>query len=147
MTPSPGIEPRPHRWKASAQTLRQPCSPKAEGSLVCPLGNTSDVNTANPVYTGFTGSIQCAVNTSRGSQSFSDLNSLSRNRLTQSNVTALPGNAFPCANPYGSSFPSGNQALTAKKLFFDLWFHQPDERADLKSTFTPRTFLVMFECF
>ena len=45
------------------------------------------------------------------------------------------------------SFNSGNQALTAKKLFFDLWFYQPDEWADLKSTFNPRTFLVMFECF
>ena len=30
---------------------------------------------------------------------------------------------------------SGNPALTAKKLFFDLCFYQPDERADLKSTF------------
>ena len=45
------------------------------------------------------------------------------------------------------SFNSGNQALKAKKLFFDLWFYQPDERADLKSTFNPRTFCVMFECF
>ena len=33
------------------------------------------------------------------------------------------------------SFNSGNPALTAKKLFFDLWFYLPDERADLKSTF------------
>ena len=27
MTPSPGIEPGPHWWEASALTLRQPCSP------------------------------------------------------------------------------------------------------------------------
>ena len=33
------------------------------------------------------------------------------------------------------SFNSENQALTAKKLFFDLWFYQPDERVHLKSTF------------
>ena len=31
------------------------------------------------------------------------------------------------------SFNSGKQALTVKKLIFDLWFYQPsDERADLK---------------
>ena len=29
MTPSSGIEPVPYWWKASAQTLRQPCSPHA----------------------------------------------------------------------------------------------------------------------
>ena len=27
MTPSPGIEPGPHWWKASDLSLRQPCSP------------------------------------------------------------------------------------------------------------------------
>ena len=29
MTPSPGIEPGPHWWEASALPLRQPCSPTA----------------------------------------------------------------------------------------------------------------------
>ena len=29
MTPSPGIEPGPHWWEASAQPLRHPCSPDA----------------------------------------------------------------------------------------------------------------------
>ena len=27
MMPSPGIEPGPHWWEASAQPLRHPCSP------------------------------------------------------------------------------------------------------------------------
>ena len=40
------------------------------------------------------------------------------------------------------------KSLTAKKLFFDLWFYQPDERADLKSTFLKSAdFPGMFECF
>ena len=30
MTPSPGIEPGPHWWEASAQPLRHPCSPGGE---------------------------------------------------------------------------------------------------------------------
>ena len=68
------------------------------------------MNTANPVYTGFTGSIQCAVNPPSGSHTFGDLDSLSRNRPTQPNVT-LPGNAFPKANPYGSNFPSTSHPI------------------------------------
>ena len=33
MTPSPGIEPGPHWWEASAQPLRHPCSPGIGGSF------------------------------------------------------------------------------------------------------------------
>ena len=87
-----------------------------ERSLICPLGNAMNVYTANPVYTGFTGSIQCAVNPPSGSYSFDDLDSLSRNRPTQPNVT-LPGNVFPMVNPFASNFPNTSHPIVQPSVF------------------------------
>ena len=44
-------------------------------------------------------------------------------------------------------FQQRNQALTAKKLSFDLRFYQSDERVDLKSTVNSRSSSVILQCF
>ena len=76
----------------------QRCSTKAN-SLISFPGNSSNVNTANP---GFSGSIHTPANPASGSNTFNDFNGLSRNETMQPNVT-LPGNAFLMTNPYSSS--------------------------------------------
>ena len=38
MTPSPGIEPEPHGWEASALSLRQPCSQSKPTVLLKTMG-------------------------------------------------------------------------------------------------------------
>ena len=81
-----------------------------ERSLVCSSGNALNAYTANPVYTGFTGSKQCAVNPPSGSHSFGDLDSMSRNRPTQPNVT-LPENVFPTTNPIASNFSNTSHPI------------------------------------
>ena len=102
-----------------------------ERSLICPLGNAMNVYTANAVYTGFTGSIQCAVNPPSGSYSFGDL---SRNRPTQPNVTQ-PGNVFPMVNPFASNFPNTSHPIVQPSVFsggssIPLRLPPPSQRTD-----------------
>ena len=129
-----GLEKGTTNNTASKTSAYSPQLKSNEGSLVCPLGNASNVYTANPVYTGFTGSIHCAVNAPSGSHTFGGLDSLSRNRPTQPNVT-LPGNAFPMTNPFVSTFPNTSHPIVQPSVLsgsstIPLRLPPPSQRTD-----------------
>ena len=134
VTSTTGLEKGAINNTASKTGAYSPQLKSNEGSLVCPLGNASNANTANPVYTGFTGSIQCVVNAPSGPHTFGDLDSLSRNRPTQPNVT-LPGNAFPMANPFVSTFTNTSHPLVQPSVLsggstIPLRLPPPSQRTD-----------------